>query len=135
MQGGNELSVSGKGAVDTAGFDVLISRIEARVDDASLFRRVLVIPSREFWKDGDHAAGDPEFDFLAALQAGKPPDRERDHKRFLVFDGDGHRDCLQLHMLQTFYFRIARCVARYSPSGLSPGSLSVPSCARCGKRR
>ena len=40
--------MTGKGAVDTACFDVLISLIEARVDDASLFRRVLVVPARIF---------------------------------------------------------------------------------------
>lgn len=99
--------MSGKGAVNTAGFDVFIGLIEARVDDASLFRRVLVVRSRGFWKYRDHAAGHPEFDFLAALQAGPPPDRGRDHKRFLIFDGDGHRDCLQLHTLPAFYFTIA----------------------------
>ena len=107
MQRSNELSVSGKGAVNTAGLYVFISLIKARVDDASLFRRVLVARSRRFWKYRDHAAGHPEFDFLAALQASPPPDGERDHERFLVLDGNDRRDCLQPHRLRTFYFRIA----------------------------
>jgi hypothetical protein len=63
---------------------------ELGIDDAALLGRIVVVRSRELEMDADDAAGDLEFDFLAAPKTGLPTHGRRDHKRRFVFDGDGH---------------------------------------------
>jgi hypothetical protein len=60
---------SEKGLGYAAGLDVCVSLGQAGIDDAALLGRVFVVRGRGLRKDADHAAGDLEFDLLAALKA------------------------------------------------------------------
>lgn len=76
--------------MDPARLDVGQAFGELGIDDAALLGRVLAVRGRELRTDADHAAGDLEFDLLAALKAGLPAHGRRDHKRCFALDGDGH---------------------------------------------
>lgn len=76
--------------MDPAGLDVGEAFGELGIDDAVLLWRVFVVRGRELRTDADDAAHDHEFDLLAALEAGLPAYGGRDHKRCLIFDGNGH---------------------------------------------
>ena len=74
-----------KRAVDAASLDVGQALGQLRVSDAPLLRRVLVVSRRKLGKDGDYAARNLEFKFLAALKPGTTAHSGRNYERCLVF--------------------------------------------------
>lgn len=77
-----------------ASFNVGEASGEPGVDDAALLRSVLIVGFRKFRKDGDHAAGGPDFELLPALKARAPEGGRGNHNGLLVLEGNGHRKFL-----------------------------------------
>lgn len=69
---------------------LLLAPADAAVDGSSLRGRVFEVGLGDVGKDGDHPAGDTEFELVAVLQACLPADGGRDDDGSVVLDGDGH---------------------------------------------
>jgi hypothetical protein len=58
--------------MDPTGLDIGETFGELGIYDAALLGRVFVVCEGDLRTDANDAAGDPEFDLLAALEAGPP---------------------------------------------------------------
>lgn len=81
---GDHLVGAVEGTEGTPGCDVRQASGELSINDTPLLGSVLIISGREFRKDSDHAAGDPEFQVFAIPAASLPADGGGATSGFLV---------------------------------------------------